>query len=161
MKKFYIIICAVLCAFGATINAQTLKNIHRHNQPVLHIPTHLIDKVETADVNGERVLQVIQLNGYVSQIPVSQIDSITHSEGQAVDPAQLGNLRTVSVMGVVSGPTGAPEMNAIVRSPYGGEETRTDPNGVFFLNNILVYDKLGYITITKPGFHQGSRSFLP
>jgi hypothetical protein len=52
-------------------------------------------------------------------------------------------------------------MNAIVRSPYGGEETRTDPNGVFFLNNILVYDKLGYITITKPGFHQGSRSFLP
>jgi uncharacterized protein (TIGR02145 family) len=24
-----------------------------------------------------------------------------------------------------------------------------------------VYDKLGYITITKPGFHQGSRSFLP
>jgi hypothetical protein len=64
-------------------------------------------------------------------------------------------------MGIVSGPTGAPEMNAIVRSPYGGEETRTDPNGVFFLNNILVYDKLGYITITKPGFHQGSRSFLP
>jgi hypothetical protein len=32
---------------------------------------------------------------------------------------------------------------------------------VFFLNNILVYDKLGYITITKPGFHQASRSFLP
>jgi uncharacterized protein (TIGR02145 family) len=64
-------------------------------------------------------------------------------------------------MGVVTGPTGAPKMNAIVRSPYGGEETRTDTNGVFFLNNILVYDKLGYITITKPGFHQGSRSFLP
>jgi uncharacterized protein (TIGR02145 family) len=52
-------------------------------------------------------------------------------------------------------------MNAIVRSPYGGEQTETDQNGVFFLNNILVYDKLGYITITKPGFHQGSRSFLP
>jgi uncharacterized protein (TIGR02145 family) len=107
------------------------------------------------------VLQVRQLNGYVSEIPLSQIDSITHSEGEAVDPAQLGNLRYASVMGVVTGPTGAPEMNAIVRSPYGGEETRTDPNGVFFLNNILVYDKLGYITITKPGFHQGSRSFLP
>jgi uncharacterized protein (TIGR02145 family) len=64
-------------------------------------------------------------------------------------------------MGVVTGPTGAPEMNAVVRSPYGGEQTETDQNGVFFLNNILVYDKLGYITITKPGFHQGSRSFLP
>jgi uncharacterized protein (TIGR02145 family) len=147
--------------FAFRLDAQTLKNIHRHNQPVLRIPTHLIDKVETADVNGAQVLQVRQLNGYVSEITLAQIDSITHSEGEAVDPAQLGNLRTASVMGVVSGPTGAPEMNAIVRSPYGGEETRTDPNGVFFLNNILVYDKLGYITITKPGFHQGSRSFLP
>jgi len=78
-----------------------------------------------------------------------------------LDPSQLGNLRTASVMGIVRSSTGAPEMNAIVRSPYGGEETRTDQNGVFFLNNILVYDKLGYITLTKPGFHQGSRSFLP
>lgn len=89
------------------------------------------------------------------------IDSITHSDDEAVDPAQLGNLRTSSVVGVVTGPTGAPEMNAIVRSPYGGEETRTDPNGVFFLNDIIVYDQLGYITITKSGFHQASRSFLP
>ncbi|HPH81804.1 MAG TPA: FISUMP domain-containing protein [Flavobacteriales bacterium] len=161
MERRILLLEFLILLSGLHLSAQTLKNIHRHNQPVLHIPTHLIDRVETAEINGERVLKVIQLNGYVSQIPVSQIDSITHSEGQAVDPAQLGNLRTASVMGVVSGPTGAPEMNAIVRSPYGGEETRTDPNGVFFLNNILVYDKLGYITITKPGFHQGSRSFLP
>ena len=161
MKKHLLFLGILLMVFGFRLNAQTLKNIHRHNQPVLRIPTHLIDKVETADVQGAPHLRVIQFNGYVSEIPLAQIDSITHSEGQAVDPAQLGNLRTASVMGVVSGPTGAPEMNAIVRSPYGGEETRTDPNGVFFLNNILVYDKLGYITITKPGFHQGSRSFLP
>ena len=161
MKKRLLFLGFLLIVFGLRIDAQTLKNIHRHNLPVLRVPTHLIDKVETVEVNGERVLKVIQVNGYVSQIPVSQIDSITHSLGEAVDPAQLGSLRTASVMGVVTGPTGAPEMNAIVRSPYGGEETRTDPNGVFFLNNILVYDKLGYITITKPGFHQGSRSFLP
>jgi uncharacterized protein (TIGR02145 family) len=161
MKKRILFLGFLLMVFGFRIDAQTLKNIHRHNQPVLRIPTHLIDKSETSEVNGVQVLQVRQLSGYVSEIPLSQIDSITHSEGEAVDPAQLGNLRTASVMGVVTGPTGAPEMNAIVRSPYGGEETRTDPNGVFFLNNILVYDKLGYITITKPGFHQGSRSFLP
>ena len=161
MKKRILFLGFLLMVFGLRTEAQTLKNIHRHNQPVLRIPTHLIDKVETADVQGAPHLRVIQFNGYVSEIPLVQIDSITHSEGQAVDPAQLGNLRTASVMGVVTGPTGAPEMNAIVRSPYGGEETRTDPNGVFFLNNILVYDKLGYITITKPGFHQGSRSFLP
>ena len=161
MMKHVLFFSLFLLISNPKVNAQTLKNIHRHNLPVLRIPTHLIDKVETAEVNGAQVLQVHQLNGYVSEIPLAQIDSITHSEGEAVDPAQLGVLRTASVMGVVTGPTGAPEMNAIVRSPYGGEETRTDPNGVFLLSNILVYDKLGYIIITKPGFHQGSRSFLP
>jgi uncharacterized protein (TIGR02145 family) len=161
MKKQILYLVFLLMVTGLQIDAQTIKNIHRHNLPVLRIPTALIDKVETAEINGQRTLRVIQFNGFVSQIPVAQIDSITHTEGTALDPAQLGNLRTASVMGVVRGPTGAPEMNAIVRSPFGGQETRTDLNGVFFLNNILVYDKLGYITITKPGFHQGSRSFLP
>jgi len=161
MKKHILFLGFLLIAFVLRLDAQTLKNIYRHNQPVLRIPTSLIDKVETAEINSQLTLRVIQFNGFVSQIPVAQIDSITHTDGTALDPAQLGNLRTASVMGVVRGPTGAPEMNAIVRSPYGGEETRTDLNGVFFLNNILVYDKLGYITITKPGFHQGSRSFLP
>jgi hypothetical protein len=99
-----------LIVLGLQIDAQTLKNIHRHNQPVLRIPTYLIDKVETAEINGTQVLQVRQFNGYVSEIPLSQIDSITHSEGEAVDPAQLGKLRTASVMGVVTGPTGAPEL---------------------------------------------------
>ena len=161
MKKRILFLGFILMILSLQLSAQTLKNIHRHNQPVLHIPTHLIDKVETADVNGERVLKVIQLNGYVSQIPVSQIDSITHSEGQAVDPAQLGNLRTASVMGVVRDTGNAPVNMAIVRSAFSGEVTHTDANGVFFLNNITVYDKLGYITIEKPGYHKGSRSFLP
>jgi uncharacterized protein (TIGR02145 family) len=161
MKKHILFLGFLLIVFGLRIDAQTLKNIHRHNQPVLRIPTHLIDKVETADVQGTPHLRAIQLNGYVSEIPLAQIDSITHSDGEAVDPAQLGNLRTASVTGVVRDQNNQPLFDCIVRSPYGGEETRTDLNGVFFLNNILVYDKLGYITITKPGFHQGSRSFLP
>jgi len=127
---------------------------------VLQIPIELIDKVETVDLSGVKTLRITPLFGETTQIPVSEIDSITHYIG-SVNPEQLGEVRTASVMGIVSGPTGAPEMNAIVRSPYGGEETRTDPNGVFFLNDIVVYDKLGYITISKPGFHQASRSFLP
>jgi uncharacterized protein (TIGR02145 family) len=161
MKKHCLIFSFILLVLCPQLSAQTLKNIHRQNLPVLQIPINLIDKVETVDVAGQKYLHVIQFNGFVNQVPVSQIDSITHTEGSAMDPTQLGNLRTASVMGIVRGPTGAPEMNAIVRSPYGGEETRTDPNGVFFLNDIVVYDKLGYITITKPGFHQASRSFLP
>ncbi|MEZ5173885.1 MAG: FISUMP domain-containing protein [Bacteroidia bacterium] len=161
MKRHILFLGFILMILGLHVDAQTLKNIHRHNLPVLQIPVELIDKVETVDVEGQKYLHVIQFNGFVNEVPVTQIDSITHTDGTALDPSQLGNLRTASVMGVVTGPTGAPEMNAIVRSPYGGEETRTDPNGVFFLNDIIVYDKLGYITITKPGFHQASRSFLP
>jgi uncharacterized protein (TIGR02145 family) len=160
MKKHILFLGLLLIVFGLRIDAQTFKNIHRHNQPVLRIPVDLINKVESIEIDNEKVLRIIPLIGEPIQVPFSEIDSVTHYTG-TVDPTLLGAMRTTSVMGVVTGPTGAPEMNAIVRSPYGGEETRTDPNGVFFLNNILVYDKLGYITITKPGFHQGSRSFLP
>ncbi len=161
MNKRILFLVFLLMVFGLRIDAQTLKNIHRQNQPVLRIPTHLIDKVETAELPAGAHLRVIQFNGFVSEIPLAQIDSITHSDGEAVDPAQLGILRTASVTGVVRDHNNQPLFDCIVRSPYGGEETRTDPNGVFLLSNILVYDKLGYITITKPGFHQGSRSFLP
>ena len=93
MKNLYATLFLLSFGLIANLSAQTLKNIHRHNQPVLRIPTHLIDKVETAGVIGAHVLQVRQLNGFVSEIPLSQIDSITYCEGEAVDPAQLGNLR--------------------------------------------------------------------
>ena len=161
MKNLYITLFLISFGMIANLSAQTLKNIHRHNQPILRIPTTLIDKVETTEINGQRTLRVIQFNGFVSQIPVAQIDSITHTDGTALDPAQLGNLRTANVMGIVRDTGNAPINMAIVRSPFGGEETRTDANGVFYLNNILVYDHLGYITIEKPGYYQGSRSFLP
>jgi uncharacterized protein (TIGR02145 family) len=160
MNNLSATILLICLSIFAELPAQTLKNIYRHNLPVLRIPAALIDKVKTVDVDGVKNLQIIPFFGETIQIPFSEIDSITHYTG-AVNAEQLGEMRTASVMGVVRGPTGAPEMNAIVSSPFGGEETRTDPNGVFFLNNILVYDKLGYITITKPGFYQGSRSFLP
>ena len=160
MKNQHILIGLTFLALSSGLNAQTIKNIHRQNLPVLQIPVELIDKVQTLEVNGVKHLQITPLFGEITQIPISEIDSITHYLG-FVNPEQLGVMRTASVMGIVRGPTGAAEMNAIVRSPYGGEETRTDVNGVFFLNNITVYDKLGYITIEKPGFHKGSRSFLP
>ena len=161
MKERILFLGVLLMVFGLRIDAQTLKNIHRHNQPVLRIPIDLIDKVETVEVDGQKVLHVTQFNGFVNQVPVSQIDSITHSEGEAVDPAQLGQLKTASVVGVVRGTNNAPVFNALVRSPFGGEETRSDPNGVFVLNDILVYENQGFITIERPGFHKGSRSFLP
>jgi uncharacterized protein (TIGR02145 family) len=161
MKNLYATLLLISLGIFAQLSAQTLKNIHRHNLPVLQIPIDLIDKVETVDVAGQKYLHVIQFNGFVNEVPVAQIDSITHTDGTAMDPQQLGNLRMGSVMGEVRDTGDAPIINALVRSPYGGEETRTDANGVFFFNDIIVYDKLGYITIEKPGYHKGSRSFLP
>ncbi|MEX1187773.1 MAG: FISUMP domain-containing protein, partial [Bacteroidia bacterium] len=160
MIKTYLSLVLLLFPFFSQLNAQTIKNIHRHNLQVIQIPVDLIDKVETIYLNGVKTLQISPLFGEITQVPVSEIDSITHYTG-SVNIEQLGELRTISVMGVVRDNNDAPVLNAIVRSPYGGQETRTDPNGVFFLNEIVVYDKLGYITITKPGFHKASRSFLP
>jgi len=161
MKKHILFLGFIMMIMGLRVDAQTLKNIYRHNLPVLRIPIALIDKVETVEVEGQKVLHVLQFNGFVNQVPVSQIDSITHSDGTALNPAQLGQLRTANVVGVVRDQNNAPVFNALVRSPFGSEETRTDPNGVFVLNDILVYENQGFITIERPGFHKGSRSFLP
>ena len=160
MKKRYATFFLLSFVIIANLHAQTLKNIHRHDLPTLQIPVELIDKVEAVDLGGTKTLRISKLFGEATQIPVAEIDSITHYIG-SVNPEQLGEMRTASVMGVVRDAGNVPIMNAIVRSPYGGEETRTDPNGVFFLNDIIVYDKLGYIIITKPFFHKASRSFLP
>ena len=91
MKNLSATLFLICLSIFAELPAQTLKNIYRQNQPVLRIPTALIDKVETAEIDGQRTLRVIQFNGFVSQIPVAQIDSITHTDGTALDPAQLGN----------------------------------------------------------------------
>lgn len=160
MKNFYFITCILLSAIGLSVQAQTIKNIHRHNQPVLKIPVDLIDKVETVDSSGTRYLVLTPFLGEITQIPLSEIDSITHYVG-SINPEQLGEIRTASIMGIVRDNGNTPINMAVVRSVYGGEVTYTDANGVFFLNDILVYDKLGYVSVTKPGFHQGSRSFLP
>jgi uncharacterized protein (TIGR02145 family) len=159
-KIFYILMFAVFSFYNAA-NAQTLKNIYQKNKPVLQIPTHLIDKVETVVESNVRKLKITQTSGYVILIPTANIDSITHSQGQAVDPAQLGNLRTGSAFGVVRNDQGDAVPMALVKSVYSPHQTTTDSNGVFFLNDFVVFNKLGFITVEKPGYFKGSRSFLP
>ena len=44
-------------------------------------------------------------------------------------------------MGVLHDHNNLPLFDCIVRTPYGGEETRSDPNGVFLLSNIIALDK--------------------
>lgn len=151
----------LLVLIAGNMTAQTVKNIYRNDGPVVRIPVHLIDTVTTVSTNDGETLNVLQTNGYINQVPLALIDSITHREGSAIDPSQLGALTEASVMGTVVDENGEPVVNAVVRSGYGMEQTTTDINGVFFLDSISVYARLGFIKVEKEGFFVGMRSFIP
>lgn len=113
MKRHKYLLLFSLFYTSYCLHAQTLKNIHIKNEPTRHIPTHLIEKVETVVDGNVRKLKITQTLGYVSLIPKADIDSITHSEGQAVNPEQLGNL-----FGVIRNDQGNPVPLALVKSAY-------------------------------------------
>jgi uncharacterized protein (TIGR02145 family) len=163
MKNTYIFILTLFLFFFIIkdTNAQKIKNIHQNNGAILRVPTRLVDKAQLVDENGVQMLKINQQSGYVIQIPTSEIDSITHLAGNAVDPELLGELRPAGVMGVVNNALGLPVPFATVKSAFCNQQTTTDANGVFFMDDILVYEKLGFIKVEKPGYFSGSRSFLP
>ena len=163
MKHIFSIICLLTAISLQDIQGQTVKRIHLSGGGEINLPISAIDSIRIVEQDNVRQLRLFQQSGNYFSIALSQIDSITHllTEELDLNPEQLGNLRTASVRGIVRDSENAPINMALVRSMFGGEETRTDANGVFFLNNITVYDKLGFISIEKPGFHKGSRSFLP
>jgi uncharacterized protein (TIGR02145 family) len=159
MKKLLL-----LLIFGAitTVNfSQTVKSIYRSDGPVIRIPLHLIDTVDIENESPQRKLIIKQKNDFITKIPVSLIDSIKYSQGVALAPSELGEIIFGSVMGVITDHTGKPLADAIVKSGFDNKQIRTDTNGVFILDSIKVYEKLGLIKIQKPGFFEGSRSFIP
>ena len=60
MKKYILLFGFLGLTMTLQLSAQTLKNIYRHNLPVLRIPTALIDKVETVEIEGQLTLRIIQ-----------------------------------------------------------------------------------------------------
>lgn len=163
MKHIFSIICLLTAISLQNTQAQIVKRIHLSGGSEVNIPITVIDSARVLDQAGERQLRIYQQSGNDVSIALSQIDSITHipADELNLEPEQLGELVLTSVVGTVRNSEGEPVFGARVKAGYGTEETLTDNNGVFFLDNILVYDRLGYITITKEGYHQASRSFLP
>jgi uncharacterized protein (TIGR02145 family) len=151
----------LLVLIAGTITAQTVKNVYRSDGPTVRIPIHLIDTVTTVFTNDGEMLSVLQTNGHTTQVSLAVIDSIIHREGSALDPSQLGPLNTTSVMGTVVDENGEAVVDAVVQAGYGVEQTTTDINGVFFLDSIAVYERLGFIKVEKQGFFTGTRSFIP
>ncbi len=163
MKHIFSIICLLTAISLQNIQGQTVKRIHLLGGSEVNIPITVIDSARVIDQQGEKQLRIYQQSGNDVSIALSQIDSITHipAEELNLEPTQLGELVLTSVVGTVRNSEGGPVFGARVKAGFGTEEVFTDNNGVFFLNDIIVYDKLGYITITKEGYHEASRSFLP
>ena len=163
MKHIFSIICLLTAISLQNTQAQIIKRIHLSGGNEVNISITVIDSARVIDQEGERQLRIYQQSGNDVSIALSQIDSITHipAEELNLELTQLGELVLTSVVGTVRNSEGVPVFGARVKAGYGTEETLTDNNGVFFLNDILVYDRLGYITITKEGYHETSRSFLP
>ncbi|HMC96535.1 MAG TPA: FISUMP domain-containing protein [Flavobacteriales bacterium] len=73
----------------------------------------------------------------------------------------MGSAIQTTVAGRVYDEAGQPVAGATVTAGYGGTTTLTDANGVFALGPIAAYERLGYVKVSKPGYFNGSRSFLP
>lgn len=73
----------------------------------------------------------------------------------------LGEPKTQTVKGRVVDEQGNPVAGATVQAGYGSLSTTTDQFGVFMLQSIKGYQKLGYIKVSKSGYLHGSRSFAP
>jgi uncharacterized protein (TIGR02145 family) len=163
MKKIFSILGLLTVVGICNVQSQIVKRIHLNGGAEINIPIDNVDNVRFVEDGGSKFLRVFQESGNNVSIAVSEIDSITHvpSEELVIEPNQLGELTVTNVCGIVRNQLGEPVFGAKVRAGYGTAETLTDNNGVFFLNDIIVYEKLGYITISKEGYHQASRSFLP
>jgi uncharacterized protein (TIGR02145 family) len=75
----------------------------------------------------------------------------------------LGEQVIVHVGGRVLDELGDPVVGAVVRSGCGPavQSTVTDAFGVFLLEDVTAHALLAYVTVEKPGYFPGSRSFIP
>ncbi|MEX1188166.1 MAG: FISUMP domain-containing protein [Bacteroidia bacterium] len=76
-----------------------------------------------------------------------------------VMPIILGSLTQAQVMGRVLDMNGSVVKYANVK--IGRDQTLTDEHGVFIFENADVFEKLGYVQVSKMGLDVSSRSFIP
>jgi uncharacterized protein (TIGR02145 family) len=73
----------------------------------------------------------------------------------------LGDKRLVSVWGVVRNESGQPVAGALVKSEWDLQQTTTDARGFFKFESLMCYERSAYVRISKPGYFEGSRSWIP
>ena len=70
-----------------------------------------------------------------------------------------GNSVSIQIVGQVLDDNGNPISGAQVNA--GSSNTATDAMGVFRLTGVSAFQRLAYVTVEKPGYFLGSRSFVP
>jgi uncharacterized protein (TIGR02145 family) len=81
--------------------------------------------------------------------------------GLLVSELTLGGKRIVGVWGVVRNESGQAVAGATVKSGWSAQQTTTDARGFFKFDHLMCYEKSAYLRITKPGYFEGSRSWVP
>lgn len=153
------------------------SGFQRLNLSVEQLPVELVSEDGNGllifDLNGnEFPLNVGDwLAGFAGQLTMKQIDAIIIQEGFAKlytsstsvsvydIPLNFGIPTTGKVMGRVL--TEAGEIVIAAKVKIGTDSVYTDFNGVFIFDNAAVFQKMGYVTVSKTGYFPGSRTFIP
>jgi uncharacterized protein (TIGR02145 family) len=89
-------------------------------------------------------------------------DDQFHNSGENyVDLDILGPARSVDVMGLITDESGNPVNGAVVSAGFGLQTTLTDERGFFILRGIMGHQNLALVKVSKEGYFDGSRSFIP
>jgi uncharacterized protein (TIGR02145 family) len=111
------------------------------------------------------------LSGFADQQNMKQIDALIIQDGfarvytssSAVSvydiPLNFGMPSSGKVMGRVLTENG--EIVIAAKVKIGMDSTYTDFNGVFIIDNASIFEKMGYVTVSKFGYFTGSRTFIP
>jgi len=78
-----------------------------------------------------------------------------------VDSLELGSSRALLVLGVVRDESGNAVAGAVVQSGWSNQQTTTDARGFFKFEDLACYDKSAFVRVTKSGYFEGSRSWIP
>jgi len=77
------------------------------------------------------------------------------------DTLDVGSARSVSVIGVVRDEAGHSVAGALVTNGWSNQQTTTDAQGFFRFDNLTCFDRSAYVKVSKSGYFEGSRSWIP
>jgi uncharacterized protein (TIGR02145 family) len=117
----------------------------------LHASSVRLDVSETGDT-------LFVGNGGTVIIPGLSAANPNFNAGQGPD---LGNARILDVFGRVVDEAGLPVIGAMVQAGFGEQSVLTDGRGFFRLLGIAGYDNHALVKVSKVGYFDGARSFVP